>query len=254
MIHFFLGIRKKRHFNAETYRKYWLLPAFMFCVVAVDGGASSGKSTASRLLVNRLPGGLLLDTGMHYRSLTHWILKEGIRVDDIERISRWVGHLEFGTWIENKQSMIVVNDRLVRSSALKSAEINANVSKVAAVPAVRQSLGAYQKHQKVVARSNGYNYLIVEGRDIGTVIFPDADHKFFLEADDVIRQKRRNEEGLTDSVHERDLADSARNVAPLACAKDAIRIDTTHQSPEEVLEIMVQKVFNVDEIEFDKSF
>src|SRR5690606_18041982 len=110
------------------------------------------------------------------------------------------------------------------------------VSHFAALPAIRQALLAYQRGQADVARSHGFTGLVMEGRDIGSVIFPDADFRFFLHADPEERARRRAREGQQDSIAERDRLDSSRKTAPLACPPGAIDIDSTHLTLPEVVE------------------
>jgi len=114
--------------------------------------------------------------------------------------------------------------------------VNAVVSKFAAIPAVRKFLFDYQRAQKNVAREHGFDGLIMDGRDIGSVIFPDADLRIFLTADPAERARRRAAEGIADSISERDKLDSSRKAAPLACPEGAVKIDSTHLTLEQVVE------------------
>jgi len=110
------------------------------------------------------------------------------------------------------------------------------VSHFAAMPKVRDILLLYQRSHAQTARENGFAGMIMEGRDIGTVVFPDADFKFFLSADSATREARRAREGVQDSIAKRDKMDAGRKVAPLACADDAVRIDSSNLSLEEVID------------------
>ena len=105
----------------------------------------------------------------------------------------------------------------------------------AAIPALRTALMAYQRGQAGVARAHGFRGLVMEGRDIGSVIFPDADFRFFLQADLAERKRRREDEGRVDKIQERDRLDLSRPTAPLACPPGAIAIDSTHLSLDEVV-------------------
>ena len=120
--------------------------------------------------------------------------------------------------------------------------MNEQVSRFAAVPAVRQFLLAYQRSQAQVARAAGFNGLVMEGRDIGSVIFPDADFRFFLHADPAERARRREKEGERDAVAERDRIDSSRKTAPLACPAGATSIDSTHMTLQQVIERMASSL------------
>jgi cytidylate kinase len=125
---------------------------------------------------------------------------------------------------------------------IRSARVNENVSKFAALPVVRKFLLDYQRRQADVARLHGFRGLVMEGRDIGSVIFPDADLRFFLSADPEARARRRAAEGHVDQIHERDKLDLARKTAPLVCPDGAIAIDSTHLTLEDVVEKMATMV------------
>jgi cytidylate kinase len=119
---------------------------------------------------------------------------------------------------------------------IRSQQVNEHVSHYAAVPEVRAILLDYQRGQTEVAKQHGFRGLVMEGRDIGSVIFPDADFRFFLHADPAERVKRRAAEGRQDSIAERDRLDSSRKTAPLACPPGAIDIDSTFLTLEQVVD------------------
>lgn len=131
---------------------------------------------------------------------------------------------------------------LVDAAAVRSPEVNAHVSHFSAIPEVRTALLAYQRGQAEVARAHGFRGLVMEGRDIGSVIFPEADFRFFLHADPVERVRRRAQEGQKDSVAERDRIDSQRKTAPLACPPGATAIDSTHLTLEQVVARMAEAI------------
>ena len=112
------------------------------------------------------------------------------------------------------------------------------MSHVAAIPEVRAALLAYQRGQAEAARSGGFSGLVMEGRDIGSVIFPDADFRFFLQADPAERERRRQRQGQQDQVAERDRLDSSRKTAPLSRSESAVAIDTTFLTIAEVVALM----------------
>ena len=118
---------------------------------------------------------------------------------------------------------------------IRNDKVNAVVSRFASIPEVRRFLFEYQRRQKDVARERGFAGLIMDGRDIGSVIFPDADLRIFLTADPEARARRRAAEGIADSVAERDKLDASRKTAPLACPEGAVKIDSTHLTLEEVV-------------------
>ena len=125
---------------------------------------------------------------------------------------------------------------------IRSREVNAAVSHFAAVPELRTVLLNYERGQAEVARERGFRGLVMDGRDIGTVIFPDADFRFFLYADPTERSRRRAQEGQHDAVAERDRMDSSRKTAPLACPVGAISIDSTHLTLEQVIARMAEAI------------
>jgi len=196
-----------------------------FQIIAIDGGAATGKSSTSRALAERLSL-MHVDTGAHYRTLTYALLEKGVRPDDIEAIESELPSLAIGTELRDRRAFLSVNGSVPEDALIRSAEVNAAVSAFAAVKAVRDYLFKYQRDQAEVAQTNHFAGLIMEGRDIGSVIFPDADFRFFLFADEATRAARRADEGQTDSIQSRDQMDSTRKTAPLVCPEGAIRIDT----------------------------
>jgi cytidylate kinase len=207
----------------------------LFVIVAIDGGAAAGKSTTARALSSRF-NFLHIDTGSHYRALTAELLRLGVAFRDTEAVERALAGLELGTRVEGRRASIEVAGRLVPETELRGPEVNAAVSHFAALPVVRAKLLAYQRDQARIAREHGFAGLVMEGRDIGTVIFPEADFRFFLHADPAERARRRAAEGQQDSVAERDRLDSSRKTAPLVCPPGAIDIDSTFLTLEEVVE------------------
>jgi len=174
------------------------MPRSKFIIVAVDGGAAAGKSSSARAIAERC-NLMHVDSGSHYRAVT-------------------------------------LNHTLPTGPELRAPEVTAMVSHFAAMPKVRDILLLYQRSHAQTARENGFAGMIMEGRDIGTVVFPDADFKFFLSADSATREARRAREGVQDSIAKRDKMDAGRKVAPLACADDAVRIDSSNLSLEEVID------------------
>ena len=199
-----------------------------FVSVAVDGGAASGKSTTSREVAARL-GLLHVDTGAHYRSLTAALLATGATADQPESVERGLRDLGLGSRVVGSSSRLTLDGRLPDDEALRTPGVNAAVSLFAALPAVRSALLHYQRSQVALARDQGFAGVIMEGRDIGSVVLPDAEVRVFLEADAEARSRRRAAEGQADAVDARDRLDSSRQTAPLMCAPGAYRIDNTHQ-------------------------
>ncbi|MBI5691529.1 MAG: (d)CMP kinase [Verrucomicrobia bacterium] len=208
-----------------------------FIIVAIDGGAASGKSTSSRTLSEQF-NLLHVDTGSFYRAVTAEFLRRGISPGDLAAVQAAVAGLDLGTRIVGRSAQMEIGGRVVPEAEIRSREVNDHVSHFAALPEVRTALLAYQRHQAEVARAGGFRGLVMEGRDIGSVIFPNATFRFFLHADPQERARRRAREGGNDSIAERDRLDSSRKTAPLACPDGAISIDTTHLSLAEVVDTM----------------
>ncbi len=196
-------------------------------LVTIDGGAAAGKSSTSRLLAERFDL-LHVDTGSHYRALTLHLLRAGVDAKDAEAVGRGVASLVLGTAIDDRLARITLDGWQPEAAELRSDAVNAAVSTVAAIPCVREKLKTYQRGQTEVAAAAGFRGLIMEGRDIGSVIFPEARCRFFLEADAAARAERRAAEGQVDAVAERDRQDASRKTAPMVCPEGAVRIDSTH--------------------------
>jgi cytidylate kinase len=211
-----------------------------FIIVAIDGGAASGKSSSSRTLSERF-NLLHVDTGSFYRAITAEMLRRGVRAGDLAGVKAALDDIRLGTRVEGRSALMEIGGR-VAGDEIRSREVNEHVSHFAAIPEVRTALLAYQRGQAGVARERGFRGLVMEGRDIGSVIFPDADFRFFLHAHPEERARRRASEGQHDSVTERDRLDSSRKTAPLACPPGALSIDTTHLTLPDVVETMARTV------------
>ncbi|MCK6588214.1 MAG: (d)CMP kinase [Polyangiaceae bacterium] len=233
--------------------------------VAIDGPAGAGKSTVARGLAERL-GYVLVDTGAIYRTVALAARREGVSWDDSEGLGKLAERLVAEGAIKLERGMVMPpqtgDDRptlisgsgvrvLLRgedvSSAIRTPEISGGASRVSAVPAVRASLLDLQR------QAGEQGGVVLEGRDIGTVVFPDAEVKFFLTATAEIRARRRFDEdiakGTTISFEDtladvirRDRADSERAVAPLRKAEDAIEVDSTGKRVDQIIEEMARVV------------
>jgi cytidylate kinase len=212
------------------------MPGKPFIIVAIDGGAASGKSSTARVLSERF-NLLHADTGSYYRAVTAEMLRRGASPGEIDSVKAALGDLRLGTRIEGRSARIEISGRLA-GDEIRSREVNDAVSHFAAIPEVRRSLLAYQRGQADAARKGGFAGLVMEGRDIGSVIFPDADFSFFLFADPAERALRREKQGQMDQVTERDRLDSSRKTAPLSCPEGAVSIDTTLLTVAEVADRM----------------
>jgi 3-phosphoshikimate 1-carboxyvinyltransferase len=209
-----------------------------FVRVAVDGGAASGKSSTSRGVAARL-GFMHVDTGSHYRTLTAALLTAGAAPNDQPSVKRALAGLRLGSQVVGLTSRLTLADQLPADAELRTPAVNAAVSLFAAMPAVRATLLQYQRSQVELAAAEGFAGVIMEGRDIGSVVLPDAEVRVFLEADSAARTQRRAAEGQADAVSHRDLLDSTRLAAPLRCAPGALRLDNTHLALESVIEQVV---------------
>jgi cytidylate kinase len=211
-----------------------------FIIVAIDGGAASGKSSSSRALSDRF-NLLHVDTGSFYRAITAELLRRHVEPSNLAAVRAALAELALGTRVNGRSAQMEIGGR-VAGDEIRSREVNANVSHFAAIPEVRTALLDYQRGQADVGRSRGFRGLVMEGRDIGSVIFPDAEFRFFLHADPSERARRRANEGHHDAIAERDRIDTSRKTAPLACPPGAISIDTTHVSLDEVVELMAAQI------------
>lgn len=218
-------------------------------VIAIDGPSGAGKSTVSKLIAERL-GFACLDTGAMYRSVALKALKWGIDVDDAEKLASISEKciIEFESEPGSARAKAVFIDGVEVTNDIRTAQIDSLASKVSAVPAVRTALVAQQRN---VGASGDY---VVEGRDIGTVVFPDAPVKVFLTASDEERARRRVKQnielgvGSTDfeevlaAIIERDRNDSSRDVSPLRAADDAVVIDSSPYTIDEVVDMICDLV------------
>jgi CMP/dCMP kinase len=188
-------------------------------VVAIDGPAASGKSTVARLLAQRL-GYIYVNTGAMYRAVTWLVLRHGIAPTDQQAVSALLDTtpMEFG--IAGKESSIRM-EGIDPTPHLSEPQITANVSAVSAIPKVRQVLVARQREY---ARDHD---LVMEGRDIGSVVFPGTPFKAYIDASEEVRAQRRAAQGIRDDLAARDKKDSTRSTAPLRIAEGAQIIDST---------------------------
>lgn len=206
-------------------------------IIAIDGPAGSGKSTVARALAARLDLEYL-DTGAMYRAVTFAALRRGIDPAERDAVARIVEGIELsvgvdGVWVDGVDATIEI----------RGPEVSRAVSIVAANPAVRAEMVRRQR-EWVQARGGG----VLEGRDIGTVVFPDADLKVYLTADPEVRAQRRSKE-VTDLDYEtvaadlarRDAYDQGRELSPLAEAPDAFLVDTTGLGVEEIIEVIAAR-------------
>jgi cytidylate kinase len=215
-------------------------------VIAVDGPSGAGKGTISHMLAQTL-GWHLLDSGALYRVTGEACLMEGVSWDDHPAVAEVARHLDVSFAVAPSGEILVSCKGVDVSRAIRTEEGGRGASTVAAIPAVREAL---LERQRELRRQPG---LIADGWDLGTVVFPDAQLKFFLPACAAERAERRYKQliakgesvslpRLLEDIEERDARDSSREVSPLVPAEDAIVIDSTGTSIEDVFELVMKKV------------
>ncbi len=202
--------------------------------IAIDGPAASGKSTLAELLAEQLQIGFL-STGETYRAATWLALEKNLLLDDGHAIVAAMQQEPLELPWHGTRTQVTAAGRPL-ADELRSDAVNAAVSKVAALPEVRRYLVELQRNA-AAQRS-----VVIEGRDIGTVVLADTPYKFFIDASSEIRQQRRTAQGQGDRVTDRDRADSSRKESPLTKAADAITIDTTHLTIAEALNQILDRL------------
>lgn len=203
-------------------------------VVAIDGPAASGKSSVARELARRL-GFIYVNSGAVYRAITWYLLGKGINAEDSNRIAQALESAAITGCIQDSESRILV-DNVDPTDHLRHDRVNESVSRVSRLPLVRQIVG-----QKLHERARNHD-LVVEGRDIGSVVFPKTAYKFYVDASPEVRLRRRAAQGERDEITMRDHADFSRSVSPLIIAKDAHVIDTSHLTIEAVVNEIVARL------------
>ena len=218
----------------------------MSYVVAVDGASGTGKGTVTRIVAEKL-GLVTIDTGALYRCVTLEVLDNNISFDDVEKIRNLTKNLKVDLKVENDKQLVFLNGKDV-SVEIRTPRVTSNVSTVAAIKEVREEMTHIQRRL-----AEGKN-VIMEGRDIGTTIFPNADVKIFLECSAEERAKRRvkqnaengintSYEEVLQSIKNRDKIDSTREVSPLRKAEDAIFVTTDGCKDNEGGEKLYQVVY-----------
>ncbi|HXN36072.1 MAG TPA: (d)CMP kinase [Opitutaceae bacterium] len=216
------------------------MPAKPFIIVAIDGGAAAGKSSTARALSERF-NLLHADTGSYYRAVTAEMLRRGASPGDLASVKTALADMRLETRVTGRSARIEISGRL-QGDEIRSREVNDAVSHFAAIPELRAALLAYQRGQADIARDAGFAGLVMDGRDIGSAIFPNADFRFFLSADSSERERRRERQGQEDKVAERDRLDSSRKASPLTRPTDSVHIDTTRMTVAEVAERMASAI------------
>ncbi len=214
-------------------------------IVAIDGPAATGKSTSAKLVAQKL-GFTYMDTGAMYRCVTLSVLRNHIALADEEALQLLIQEMDIH-FDKRDDKLVVRLDKEDVSTLIRKPEVTSHVSAVSALPQVRNHMVAIQR------KSAKNQDCVIEGRDIGTIVFPKADVKFFLVADDFVRAKRRQldlkaigEEKtideLVEEIRRRDRFDSERSHSPLKKADDAIEVDTSQLTIDEQVDFMVNNV------------
>lgn len=196
--------------------------------VAIDGPAASGKSTLARELARRL-GLVMVNSGAMYRAVTWKTLREGIDPHDHEAIVAMLDRIHIECGRDGMFSTIRI-DGVDPGDELRGEDVNQNVSHISAIPEVRDCLIDLQRHYL------DHSSVVMEGRDIGSVVFPDTPYKIYVDACEQVRAARRAKDGEVDSVARRDRLDSARKTAPLVVAEGAAVLDNSHHTIESGVE------------------
>lgn len=219
-------------------------------IIAIDGYSSGGKSTFAKAVAEML-GYVYIDTGAMYRAVTLYAMRGGI-VDRPEEIVKALPDMEIVFQVNpgNGKSEIYLNGTNVESE-IRSIDVSNHVSQVSQIPEVRQKLGAMQQ---AMGERKG---IVMDGRDIGTVVFPDAELKIFMTADPHVRAERRYKEltakgdrvsleEIERNIRERDRQDETREISPLRQAEDAIVLDNSHMTVETQMEWIKNKLAGLD--------
>jgi len=211
-------------------------------IIAIDGPAGSGKSTTAKLLAKKI-GFIYLDTGAMYRAVTHYFLNNSVDLTNSSEVLQLLNEMNLKIDYQNDEFTVFLDNKNVNNHIRKQ-NINQFVSDVSKIGEVRQEMVEIQRN------FSNKKDIVVEGRDIGSHVFPDADYKFFIKADILVRAERRFNEmsessisipELATQLEQRDMLDSNRAISPLIKANDALVIDTTSLTIDE----QVNKLYNI---------
>jgi cytidylate kinase len=200
-------------------------------VIAIDGPAASGKSSVALALARQL-GFVYVNSGAMYRAVTWRVLDRGVDPQDASAVARLLESTPITCDLAAHESRILI-DGVDPSAHLRDPQVNDNVSVVSSVPRVRELL---VEKMRAYARDSD---LVMEGRDIGSVVFPETPYKFYIDASPEIRSQRRAAQGQTDPIAARDRADSSRRDSPLTIAGDAHVIDSSKLSIDGVVDVIL---------------
>lgn len=203
-------------------------------VIAIDGPAASGKSSVAQLLAQRL-GFAYVNSGAMYRAVTWYVLQKGVSPNDSAAVARLVESMPLLCDLQHNESRILI-EGIDPTKFLRDDRVNEGVSLVSSVPRVREIL------VEKMRRCAGHGDVVMEGRDIGSAVFPDTPYKFYIDASPEIRLRRRAAQGERDQVAARDRADASRLASPLMMAADAHVIDSSNLTIEGVVEEIIGRL------------
>ena len=201
-------------------------------VITIDGPAASGKSSIARLVAQRL-GRTYVNTGNMYRAMTWAVLQTGIDPQDADAVRAAAAGIVIESPVVDGKTQVCVSGRTLTDAELNSDPVNRAVSFIARVTEVRDRLVADQRALIAIGP------LVMEGRDIGSVVFPDSPHKIYVDASEEVRASRRSAQGLADQVAERDRLDKQRKHSPLVIPDGATVIDNSHITLEQAVDQVI---------------
>ncbi|MCL4110120.1 UNVERIFIED_CONTAM: hypothetical protein GTU68_016869 [Idotea baltica] len=206
-------------------------------IIAIDGPAASGKSTVAKKIAKNF-GLTFVNSGAMYRAFTLHVLENGIDpATDVESVLKCLREVTFNCGERDGVSTIGVNGVEIPNALLSAPEVNSNVSAIAKIPEVRERLVAEQRNY-----GKKMPGLVMEGRDIGSVVFHETPYKFYVDASPEVRAQRRKAQGIDDEILERDKQDSSRKAAPLTIAEGAVVVDSSEMTADEVAEEIIKHI------------
>jgi cytidylate kinase len=228
----FHALLLKKDFQKDTMRLlYWNMRKFV--VIAIDGTAAAGKTSTSLRIADRY-NLLMVSTGMHYRAISLKMMETAVASDDIDAVDNFLQKISLETHILNNIANISIGGELFDEKDLRSGRVNEVVGQYSAVTNIRKFLLSYQRAQVKIAKDGGFSGVIMEGRDIASVVLPHADLKFFLEATARERSLRRRHDREDDCIGKRDKIDDERTI----CGEGVHRIDTGKNDLDAVVAII----------------
>ena len=215
-------------------------------IISLDGAAATGKSSTAHAVAEAL-NYLHVDTGSHYRIICYHLNQKSLQPEDSPALLAALEAFKVDTVLRGNSVLFEIDETPIKRDDLRSYTVNTLVSQFASLKPVRDFLLRYQRSLADFAKKNHFKGMIAEGRDIGSVVFPKATLKVFLEADANTRIARRENEGHTDVINERDAIDANRKLSPLTCPEDALSINTSRLSLDEVVSIILKEIAKRDE-------